>query len=445
MLEHKTRSILLFGPNESTSSLAERLAEQQWKVFLTEEKNQFRKLFQHHLFEVVVVFLSQDEEPSISEFEELASINIATKWIAVIPSEDWFENHPNFLFSHLFYDYHRQPLRFDYFLATIGHAYGMAELQNRQLSQMQLSSSNEEIIGKSPASMQLKKTINKVALEDATVLITGESGTGKELAARNIHQRSRRKNGPFVAINCAAIPETLFYSELFGHEKGAFTNADSRHIGRIESADGGTVFLDEIGDLPLNLQTNLLRFLELNQIERLGSVVSVNVDCRIIVATNVDLKQAVNDGHFREDLYHRINVLPLHIPPLRTRREDVPILANFFLDQFSKGHVRKNFTQNCFNAMSQYHWPGNVRELMNRVRRGVILSEGHLISEQNLDLNIGKPQKIESLQEARNKAERETIIHSIESAGYNHTQAAKDLGISRTSLYRLLNKHNIPM
>lgn len=232
---------------------------------------------------------------------------------------------------------------------------------------------------------------------------------------------------------------------MFGHEKGAFTNADSKKIGRIEAADGGTVFLDEIGDLPLNLQVNLLRFLELNQIERLGSVTSITVDCRIIVATNVNLEKAVEDGLFREDLFHRINVLTLHMPALRHRRQDIPELANHFLSQFCEGHMHKTFTQRCLNAMNQYRWPGNVRELMNRIRRAVILSEGNLITEKHMDLSFSNHQNIVSLKEAKDKAEKETLILSIEKSGYNHTLAAKNLGISRTSLYRLLNKHNIPM
>lgn len=442
---HESRSILVFGKGESAQELSEQLKDNGWQIFFTQEKSQFKKLFQHHLFEVVVIFLSAEPEPAITEYEEMASLNMATKWIAIIPHENWLEDHPNFLFSHLFYDYHREPLRYDYFLATVGHAFGMAELQNKQLNQLQVPQDSDDIIGRSQATVQIKRTINKIAMEDATVLITGESGTGKELAARKIHQRSRRKQGPFIAINCAAIPETLFYSELFGHEKGAFTNADTQKIGRIEAADGGTVFLDEIGDLPINLQVNLLRFLELNQIERLGSVKSITVDCRIIVATNVNLEKAVEEGHFREDLYHRINVLTLHMPALRHRRQDIPELANHFLSQFCEGHMHKMFTQRCLNAINQYRWPGNVRELMNRIRRAVILSEGNLITEKHMDLSFSNHQNIVSLKEAKDKAEKESLILSIEKSGYNHTLAAKNLGISRTSLYRLLNKHNIPM
>ncbi|NVJ68151.1 MAG: sigma-54-dependent Fis family transcriptional regulator, partial [Gammaproteobacteria bacterium] len=272
-----------------------------------------------------------------------------------------------------------------------------------------------------------------------------ESGTGKELVAHNIHLSSRRRDEPFVAINCAAIPETLFYSELFGHEKGAFTNAQAKKIGRIEAAQGGTLFLDEIGDMPHTLQISLLRFLETSQIEPLGAVASVNVDCRVIVATNVDLKQAVHEGRFREDLYHRINVLHLQIPPLRNRHEDISLLANYYLQHYTEGKAQKSFTQSCYGVMQQYHWPGNVRELMNRIQRAVILSDGNLINEKHLDLNFSAKPYIASMQEVRSKAEREALILSIEQSGYNHTQAAKNLGISRTSLYRLLHKHNIPM
>lgn len=437
------RSVLIFDPEGSSSELSECLNSHDWDVSAVKDKHFFDHLFQNQQFLVVIVFLPLLQQPSIGEFEQFASMNLATKWIAIVPSESWLDENPNFLFSHVFYDYHRQPLRYEQLLDTIGHAYGMAQLQHKQLSQLSLASSNDELIGKSAASVELKRTIAKIAKEDATVLLTGESGTGKELAARSIHNNSERNKGPFVVINCAAIPETLFYSELFGHEKGTFTGADEKKIGRIEAAHGGTLFLDEIGDLPLSLQVNLLRFLELSQIERLGSVKSIDIDCRILLATHVDLKQAVKDTSFREDLYHRINVLPLRIPSLRQRVEDIPLLANYFLEQFCRDRQQKAFSQSCLYAMKQHSWPGNVRELMNRVRRAIILSEGQIILAKHLDLKMDKQLDSLTLKDVRDKAEKEAIVNVLETVSFNHSLAAKTLSISRTSLYRLLHKHHI--
>ncbi len=439
------RSVLIYGAAESTEELFQHLEKRGWRYFTANNRQELNTLYHHHRFDVVIVYLNERYFLESSLFEELASINIASKWIAILEQENWFEIHPNFLFNNIFYDYHREPLRFEYFLATLGHAYGMAQLQSRQLNQAPINNSDDDFIGQAPSSLKLKRQIGKVAEEDACVFITGESGTGKELVARNIHHNSHRADQPFTAINCAAIPESFFYSELFGHDTNNLVKEKSNNAGQIESTNGGTLFLDEIGDIPYSLQTNLLRFLESSQIASLAASESAPLDCRVLVATNVDLQQAVQEGKFREDLYHRINVLHIKIPPLRERQEDITLLANYYLQHFTKGKAQKSFSQSCYSIMQQYHWPGNVRELMNRVQRAVILSDGNLINEKHLDLNFNAKPYITSMEEARGKAEKEAIILSIEHSGYNHTLAAKNLGISRTSLYRLLNKHNIPM
>jgi len=302
------------------------------------------------------------------------------------------------------------------------------------------------IIGESPSIRKLIHQIQKVAKSDAPVLLTGETGTGKELTARSIHNLSARSDGPFVAINCAALPESLVQSELFGHEKGAFTGAIQRHIGSFESASGGTIFLDEIGDMPLVLQVNLLRFLEDKVVERLGGNAKTVIDTRIIAATNERLDLAIQQGSFRKDLLYRLDVLELETPSLRERVTDIEAMANFFVSKFSieNGCHIKGFTQHALEAMTEHSWPGNVRELINRVQRALIMSEGHLITPSDLGLKVDKevlPQT--TLEESRNRAEIEAIHSALQRSHNNMSHAAHQLGISRTSLYRLMDKLHI--
>ncbi|NIQ10100.1 MAG: sigma-54-dependent Fis family transcriptional regulator, partial [Gammaproteobacteria bacterium] len=285
-----------------------------------------------------------------------------------------------------------------------------------------------------------------VALVDAPLLITGESGTGKELSALAIHERSRRNTGPFIAVNCAALPSTLIQSELFGYEKGAFTGAQHRKMGRIESAEGGTLFLDEIGDLPLDLQVNLLRFLQQNTIQRVGGKEEIPVNVRIIAATHVDLEQAVKEGRFREDLYYRLNVLQMKIPSLRDRDGDVEVLANYFFKRFSnEKHPRvKGFRKDTIRTMNSYNWPGNVRELINRVRRAMVMCDGSLITPRDFGLERRSSRRVlQTLAQARYNAERSAILAALRAEGHNISQAAKLLGTSRVTLHRLITKYEL--
>ena len=288
--------------------------------------------------------------------------------------------------------------------------------------------------------------IRKVATADVPVLIIGESGTGKELAARAIHRESNRRQGPLVVINCGAIPATLLESELFGHEKGAFTGAYIQRKGRIELAQGGTLFLDEIGELSLELQVKLLRFLQEHSFERVGGRVPISIDARVIAATNIDLNQALTEGLFREDLYYRLNVVTIGMPPLRDRGDDILLLAKVLLERSAAeaGKSIKGFTEGAERAMRSYPWPGNVRELENRIKRALIMSDGQRVVPGDLEL---EPQHIQrgghNLREAREKLEKSLIQEALGRQRGNLTRVAEDLGISRPTLYELMEKLGI--
>jgi two-component system NtrC family response regulator len=320
------------------------------------------------------------------------------------------------------------------------------ESEQRALAQHLGSDPQDEILGTSGAIQEVFTAIRKVARADVPVLITGESGTGKELVARAIHRRSRVSAGPFVPINCAAIPESLLESELFGHEKGAFTGAHVQRMGRIQMASGGTLFLDEIGELSSPLQVKLLRYLQDHKIARIGGREDIVVDARVIAATHVDLRAAMRERRFREDLFYRLGVLIIRIPPLRDRGEDVLVIARALLQKYSAEIGAKiiGFEHSALDALRTHTWPGNVRELENRVKRAVIMAEGRKITPRDLELDSplekynGQP-----LREARKAIEREIIEKALIKTAGNVTRAATILGISRPTLYDLINKYGI--
>jgi two-component system NtrC family response regulator len=321
------------------------------------------------------------------------------------------------------------------------------ESDNRQLQAAQVKDSFGDLLGTSPQMQQVFAIIEKVADTEVPILVSGESGTGKELVARALHGRSRRKTGPFVAINCAAIPENLLESELFGHEKGAFTGAHVQRKGRIETADDGTLFLDEIGDLPLALQVKLLRFLQEHTIERVGGRKEIVINSRVISATNIDLEQAISNGRFREDLYYRLGVVKMQMPPLREREGDVELLAMNFLHKYSAEHKKKvlGITQRGLNVLKNHAWPGNVRELENRIRRAVIMVQGRKISGEDLELEhgTGPHSGMMTLREAREKTDRELVLRVLKENNFNLAKSAANLGISRPNLYDLMEKLGI--
>jgi len=309
------------------------------------------------------------------------------------------------------------------------------------------------IIGQSAAMVKLLETVAQVAPSEATVLITGESGTGKEMIAGAIHFNSPRKDDPFVKINCAAITETLLESELFGHEKGAFTGAYNQKEGRFRQAHRGSLFLDEISEMSLAMQVKLLRVLQEREITRVGGEEVIKVDVRIITATNKDLSQEIHGGRFREDLYYRLNVVALNMPPLRERREDIPLLAQHFLEMFSEKNRKKikGFTPQGMDRLLKYEWPGNVRELMNAVERGVVLARSEYLGEEDLSLileHTSSPRETLSKDGIRpdmplDEVEKATILKTLDLTRGNKSEAARRLGITRRTLHKKLKLYGV--
>ena len=347
------------------------------------------------------------------------------------------------------FDFFTKPPVIDEVRIVIKRALRMAELEeeNQALQSRVDSEGLNGILGNSSSMNHVYEIIRKVATVDVPVLILGETGTGKELTARAVHRLSDRRDKPFVVINCGAIPETLLESELFGHEKGAFTGASSRRKGRIEYAEGGTLFLDEIGELSFSLQVKLLRFLQEHIIERIGGREEIQVDVRILAATNMDLKKAIYDGRFREDLYFRLSVVSVNLPPLRERGNDTLLLARAFLQQYSiefKKNIR-GFKDEAVKALSDYNWPGNVRELENRVKRGVVMSDGEWLSPTDLEFTSpdDSSKQILSLHEAREELEKRLINEALLRHGSNVTHAARELDMSRQTLTSMINKYGI--
>jgi two-component system, NtrC family, response regulator len=343
------------------------------------------------------------------------------------------------------YDFVGKPVEMTELKLLLKRCFHVVQLEReyRAMQQQLKSDGFEGLLGTGPRMQAVFGTIRKVAATDASVLILGESGTGKEMTARAIHQRSHRKNGPFIAINCSAIPESLIESELFGHERGAFTGAHLQRKGRVELSAGGTLFLDEIGEIPLPIQVKLLRFLQEQCIERVGGRQLIPIDTRVIAATNADLKQGMSSGRFREDLFYRLAVVQILLPALRERDDDVLVLARVFLHRFAQdvGKSGLTFAPDALRALRQHAWPGNVRELQNRVKRAVIMSDGKRVAAQDLelaapDLALRGP----SLRDAREQLEREMIRQSLRKHSGKISIAAADLGISRPTLYEMMEK-----
>ncbi len=383
-------------------------------------------------------------EEGFATLEELSAADASAKVVVITGRED--RAHALRAVDQGAYDYFVKPIDVEELKVVLRRALRLhtLESENRELRQ-QASAAFEGMLGTSPKMQEVFGAIRKVATVDAQVLVLGESGTGKELAAHAVHRLSARAEGPFVPINCAAIPEALLESELFGHEKGAFTGAHTTRRGRIESANGGTLFLDEIGELPLPLQVKLLRFLQDHKIERVGGRASISVDVRVISATNADLRQLMDEGRFRDDLYYRLGVVTLTLPPLRDREDDTVLIAEALARRHASEAGRKlhGFTKDAIAAMRSHSWPGNVRELENRVRRAVVMAEGSRISAADLELAKGAASSRLGLRELRAGLERDTIKAALKRNRGNISQTAAELGISRPTLYGLLAKFGI--
>lgn len=350
------------------------------------------------------------------------------------------------------YDFLEKPLSIDRVLLVVKRALEHRGLQQENAQLRESATEEQRIVGESVPMKALRQQLGLMAGTNGRVLIYGESGTGKELVAHALHAMSPRAANPFVEVNCAAIPEDLIESELFGHMKGSFLSAHERKIGKFQKADGGTLFLDEVGDMSLRTQSKVLRALEEQRFEPVGASESIRVDVRVVAATNKNLEEEIAKGNFREDLFYRLNVIPFHVPPLRDRKQDIPLIAAYFLDEFCKAYGRKpkEFTPQALVALDEYHWPGNVRELRNLVERIVILNPQNRIDARHIPLNtLRKPapdrpgDRYGSLQDVREAAERDYIQKKLEEANGNVSRTAELLGLERSNLYRKMRSLGI--
>jgi len=440
--------LLVVEDNSSIATQMKWALAQDYEVLLAENRPSALELFKKERPPVVTLDLGLPPQSGGVEegFLALSGIkeNDPSAKVIVITGQDQRENALEAI-ARGAYDFFSKPIQIEELKIVLHRAYYLFELEreHRELQERLKIKPFEEMIGTSPQIQAVFNSIRKMATSDAPVLIAGESGTGKELTARAIHRLSNRKDGPFIAINCSAIPETLLESELFGHEKGAFTGAHIQRKGRFETAHEGTLFLDEIGDLPGHLQVKLLRFLQEQKIERIGGREEISVDVRIIAASNRDLKEAMKDGRFREDLYYRIGVVVVLLPPLREREGDILVLATALLQRYSLENKRNviGFTPQAIRAIKTYHWPGNIREIENRIKRAVIMAEGSKITPH--DLELASPfEKYEGkgLKEAREELERDFIQKALLKHKGNVSKAAEELGVSRPSLYEMMEK-----
>jgi two-component system NtrC family response regulator len=422
-----------------------------YRVLVAEDRPSAMRQFEEHQPPVVTLDLGlppdrANASEGLAALEQMLNLAPHTK-VIVVTGNDERENALKAIALGA-YDFYQKPVEPEILGLIVDRACKLYELEaeNRRLQAQGERSPLAQIIGASPPMVAACRMVEKIAPTDATTLVLGESGTGKELIARALHQLSQRREGPFVAINCAAIPDNLLESELFGYEKGAFTGAVKQTKGKIEYASGGTFFLDEIGDLSPALQAKILRFLQERVIERIGGRQPIAVDVRIICATHRDLDSLIREEIFREDLYYRISELVIEIPPLREREGDKILLARTFLERQrgNAGQGPRRFSPEALAAIEAYDWPGNVRELENRVRRALVLAEGTHITAGDLGLDEAEATEPGlDLRAAREQAERKTVLRALAIHNHNVSRAAEELGVSRPNLYALMKKLGI--
>ena len=461
MANIEKRNLIIFQSADYETEPYDDLAKADWQVHIATTIQQVSDLLAKHNFLVGLCLIDKcklttcdnamccrSDQCSILNrlFKSHSNIN----WIMGLPKEVSPKTNTRSIAAQLIAeycsDYITLPIDTKQLLFALGHAYGMNALSQHFRGPTEEHELNFGIIGSSPVMTKLFNLLAKVAKEDCAVLIQGETGTGKELIANAIHNYSIRSDEPLITINCGAFPKDLIQAELFGYEKGAYTGAHQRHIGRIESAQNGTLFLDEVGDLPLAQQINLLRFLEDRTIQRIGSTVKIPINVRIIAATHVDLKAAVERNEFREDLYYRLQVLKIETPPLRERVGDIEMLAWYFFNKASANHTykAKGFQVETLGLMNCFAWPGNVRELMNTVRHAVVISENVMLTPEDLGLERQSGSfTLQTLEEARADVDRNLIINTLRHTNNNVSHASKIMGISRVSLYRLIDKYTL--
>jgi len=423
-----------------------------YQVYIAGDRAAAIELLQKHRMPVVTLDLGLPPEPAnasegLAALSEILKLAPHTKVIVVTGNDD--RDSALKAVSLGAYDFYQKPIEPDILGLIVDRAYQLYELEeeNRRLALEGSSSPIDGIVGASAPMLEACRLVEKVGPSEATTLLLGESGTGKELFAQALHRLSPRKEKPFVALNCAAIPDNLLESELFGYEKGAFTGAVKQTKGKIEAASGGTFFLDEIGDMPMSLQAKMLRFLQERVVDRLGGRNTIEVDVRIICATHRNLGQLIESGEFREDLFFRISEIIIEIPALRDRGGDKALLAQTFLDKFSKQNGRsfRGLSDSARTEIDAHDWPGNVRELENRIKRSVVLAEGKQILATDLGFAENEDhQQLLNLRDARERVEREVIQRALSIYNNNVTHAAEALGISRPSLYSLVKKLDIP-
>ena len=434
---------LIYWTRAPSLALCHELKRRNWNPLVGADVG----AIQQHISAEVIGGILDLSTVSTEDLREMSTIcaglrNVA--WVALVEANQTQIPSVRSLLRDCCFDYLTFPLTDERIADTVGHAYGMATL-SAQPSAM-LSPAEGGMIGTCDAMLQLFEAIRRIARTDAPALVTGETGTGKELTAVAIHEQSSRSSGPFIAINCAAIPQQLLQSELFGHERGAFTGANTRKVGYIEAADRGTLFLDEIGDLPIDSQASLLRFLQERSIRRLGGGEPVAVDTRIVSATHVDLRGAMTEGRFRADLFHRLCVLRVDQPPLRSRGKDIELLALHMFERFKSDapHRVRGFSAEAIDALYKHDWPGNVRELINRVRRALVMANGRMVTAGDLELQRSAEAAPLSVVAARQAIEREVIELALTRNRGRLAGTARELGISRATLYRWMDTYGIP-
>jgi two-component system NtrC family response regulator len=443
--------LLIVDDDEEIRTQMKWALAQDYEVSLAEDRATALESFRATQPPVVLLDLGLPPHPAspdegLAALSEMLTLDRLTK-VVIVSGQGEKENALRAIGAGA-YDFLSKPVEMEEVKFLLKRCFHVVQLEREYAAMQQMMGGDtfEGMLGSSAQMRPIFETIRKVATTDAPVLILGESGTGKEMVARAIHQRSNHKNGPFVAINCSAIPETLLESELFGHEKGAFTGAHVQRKGRIESASGGTLFLDEIGEIPLPLQVKLLRFLQEQTIERVGGRQEIHIDTRVIAATNADLKKSMVAGTFREDLFYRLAVVQMTLPPLRDRDTDVRLLAQYFLSRFAAQVNKPNlaFDPDAIRALNRHAWPGNVRELENCVRRAAIMAEGRRVTASDLELNpAGIGANVLTLKDAREAVERQMVQQALKKHGGKIAPAAVDLGLSRPTLYELMDKLGI--
>jgi two-component system NtrC family response regulator len=445
------RKLLIVEDDEAIRTQMKWALGADYEVVVAGDQSSALTAFSSHRPDVTILDLGlpprpNDPEAGIATLGSLLTLNPLTKVIIVSGQGD--RQNAIRAVGIGAYDFLVKPVDIDVLKLVLQRCIYVADLEaeHRALQQAHRAESFEDMIGASPQMQAVFTLVRKVAPTSAPVLILGESGTGKEMVAQAIHRRSPQRSGPFVPINCNAIPENLLESELFGHEKGAFTGAHAMRKGHVESAAGGTLFLDEIGELPAPVQVKLLRFLQDKRFQRVGGRQEIQSDVRIVAATNRNLQEASAAGTFREDLYFRLAVVVVHVPPLRDRGDDIAMLAGEFLRRYAQEHGKSGttFASDAVRAVNSHQWPGNVRELQNRLQRAVIMAEGKRVTAADLELaTSASDAPAVTLREARENVEREIVQGALRRNAGRITSAALELGISRPTLYELMEKLGI--